>query len=137
MNLDSLRDYCLSLPDATEQVQWGNDLVFKIGGKMFAVACLEPVAAKVSFKCTPERFTELVEREHIRPADYVGRYQWVTLESWSALPDRDIKQLVKNSYEMVKSKVKGQKAKIKKPPGRNQTSRVKRTAQRARRVARG
>ena len=74
MNLESLRQYCLSFPDATENVQWGADLVFKIGGKMFTVACLTPGETKVSFKCTPEEFAELVEHEDIKPADYVARY---------------------------------------------------------------
>jgi predicted DNA-binding protein (MmcQ/YjbR family) len=105
MTLDSLRDYCLSLPDATENIQWGADLVFKVGGKMFTVASTEPGDTKVSFKCTPEEFAELVEQDGIKPADYVARYHWVTLLRWDALPDREIRRLVKDSYEMVKAKL--------------------------------
>lgn len=92
MNLESVRDYCLTFPHATEQVQWGNDLVFKIGGKMFTVACLAPEAPHVlSFKCTPEEFAGLVEQDGIKPADYVARYHWVSLERWDALPARDVR----------------------------------------------
>jgi predicted DNA-binding protein (MmcQ/YjbR family) len=110
MNLESLRAYCLSFPDATEQVQWGADLVFKIGGKMFTVACLDPGETKVSFKCTPEEFAELVEHEDVKPADYVARYHWVTLLAWDALPDREVRRLVKDSYDMVRAKLPKKRA---------------------------
>lgn len=116
MNLDSLRTYCLALPDATENVQWGADLVFKIGGKMFTVASTEPGETKVSFKCTPEEFAELVEQDGIKPADYVARYHWVTLLRWDALPDRDVRRLIKDSYEMVKAKLPKRRAAPKKTP---------------------
>ena len=105
MNLDSLREYCLSFPGATENVQWGHDLCFKVGGKMFTVAALEPELMGVSFKCTPEEFAELVEQEDIKPADYVARYHWVTLLAWHALPDREIRRLVKQSYALVSAKL--------------------------------
>jgi predicted DNA-binding protein (MmcQ/YjbR family) len=110
MNLESLREYCLSFPDATEQVQWGADLVFKIGGKMFTVATLDPGETKVSFKCTPEEFAELVEQEGIKPADYVARYHWVTMLAWDALPDREVRRLVKDSYDMVRAKLPKKRA---------------------------
>ncbi len=58
VNLETLRTYCLAFSGATENVQWGDDLVFKVGGKMFTVACLVPDAPTVSFKCTPEEFAE-------------------------------------------------------------------------------
>ena len=58
MNIDWVRRYCMSLPHTTESVQWGNDLVFKIGGKMFAVAVLEPAKVWLSFKCSPEEFAD-------------------------------------------------------------------------------
>jgi predicted DNA-binding protein (MmcQ/YjbR family) len=105
MNLDSLREYCLSFPRATENVQWGNDLCFKVGGKLFTVASLYPEATGVSFKCTPDEFAELVERETIKPADYVARYHWVTVQAWDALPDRELRRLIAKSYELVAAKL--------------------------------
>ena len=51
MDIAWVRRYCLSLPHATESVQWGADLVFKIGGKMFAVLVTEPAKVWLSFKC--------------------------------------------------------------------------------------
>ena len=59
MTLEKLRTLCLSFPGATEQIQWGADLVFKVGGKMFCVACTEPVSppkVAMSFKCDDETF---------------------------------------------------------------------------------
>lgn len=105
MNAETLRDYCLSFPGATESVQWGHDLVFKVGGKMFAVLDLAPGETGVSFKCTPEEFADLVEREDIRPAAYAARYYWVTVCAWNAVADRELRRLVKDSYEMVRAKL--------------------------------
>src|SRR5690349_4924475 len=69
MNVDWVRAHCMALPHTTEQVLWGDDLVFKIGGKMYAVVVLGAGHKVVmSFKCTPEVFTELVERPGIIPA---------------------------------------------------------------------
>ena len=50
MNIDQLRKICLSFPGATEQIQWGDDLLFKVGGKMFAVTPLEPARLWLSLK---------------------------------------------------------------------------------------
>ena len=106
MDIEQIRKHCLSMPHATEKVQWGNDLVFKIGEKMFAVVGLEPKHdTKLSFKCTPEKFAELVEQEGIIPAPYVARYHWVALQNLDALPARELKQLLKNAYQLVYDKL--------------------------------
>jgi predicted DNA-binding protein (MmcQ/YjbR family) len=105
MNIEWIREYCLSLPLATEQVQWVKDLVFKIGGKMFAVAALEPGAKALSFKCTPEKFAELIERPGIVPAPYLARAHWVALESEAALPRSEAKRLLRESYGLVLAKL--------------------------------
>jgi predicted DNA-binding protein (MmcQ/YjbR family) len=105
MNVESLRKYCLAFPQATENLQWGEDLCFKVGGKIFTVVSLGGVPQSMSVKCTPEKFAELVEREGIKPAPYVGRYKWVMLESLDVLRDAEIKELVRQSYEMVSAKL--------------------------------
>lgn len=91
----------MKLPHTTEEVLWGGDLVFKIGGKMFAVTALDPGPVCLSFKCTPETFAELTERPGIIPAPYSARYHWVALESEDALPAAEIKRLIGESYELV------------------------------------
>jgi predicted DNA-binding protein (MmcQ/YjbR family) len=105
MDIESLRAYCLSLPQATEGIQWDNDLLFRIAGKMFAVASLETSPTRLSFKCTPEKFDQLIEREGIVPAPYMARNKWVMLERLDALSEAEIKSLIKNSYDMVFAKL--------------------------------
>jgi len=100
MNIDSIRKYCLSLPHATEDIQWGNDLLFRISGKIFTGLSLEPPHS-VMFKCTPEKFEELIEIEGIIPAPYMARNKWVMLERLGALRDSEIKSLIKDSYGMI------------------------------------
>jgi len=120
MNLDSIRAFCLSLPHATEKVQWGDDLVFKVGGKMFAVLVLEPSPhhrVRMSFKCTPEKFAELTEREGIIPAPYSARYSWVATEAFDTIASAELKPLLRESYQMVFEKLpKKTKAALQKPP---------------------
>jgi predicted DNA-binding protein (MmcQ/YjbR family) len=122
MNIEEVRKYCISFPDATENLQWGDDLCFKIRRKIFATVALTAVPQKMCFKCTPENFAELIEREDIHPAPYVGRYKWVMLDRLDALTADELKDLIGKSYEMVaanapvtkrasKSRVKARKTK--------------------------
>jgi predicted DNA-binding protein (MmcQ/YjbR family) len=106
MDIESVRAYCLSLPHATENVQWGNDLVFKIAGKMFAVAVLEGASKYcLSFKCTEDKFAELIEQDGIDPAPYSARYHWVALERFDLMSDQELKHLLRNSYDLVVAKL--------------------------------
>ncbi len=113
MNVDKIREYCLALPEATENLQWGDDLCFKIRGKIFTTVALTAVPQKVCFKCTPERFAELTEREDIHPAPYVGRYNWVILDRLDALRDDELEDLIQQSYEMAAAKAPKAKPKTK------------------------
>jgi len=106
MNTESIRKYCLSFPGATENLQWEDDLCFKVGGKIFVVLGLDSVPQRICFKCSPEKFAELCELEDIRPAPYVGRYKWVMLDRLDALPQEELKHSIRQSYEMVASKAK-------------------------------
>jgi predicted DNA-binding protein (MmcQ/YjbR family) len=103
MNVDEIRKFCLSFPDATEKLQWDDALCFKVSGKMFAVLGLDHV--RFTFKCTPETFAELIEREGIDPSPYLGRHKWVILRKLDALPWNEMKDLIRQSYEMVTAKV--------------------------------
>jgi len=106
MDIDQVHAYCLSCPHVTEEVLWGSDLVFKIGGKMFAVIGLDPASDHcLSFKCTPENFAELTERNGIVPAPYVARYHWIALESFDAFSEKELKALLRNSYDLVFEKL--------------------------------
>lgn len=118
MNADSIRKYCLSFPHATENLQWEDDLCFKIGGKIFAILSLDSVPQRMCFKCTPECFAELCELEDIRPAPYVGRYKWVMMDRLDALGDGELRNLIQKSYEMVvkKAKVRPKKNAVNRKP---------------------
>jgi len=107
MDVESLRRYCLRFPRATENLQWGDDLCFKIGGKIFVMLGLDNPRA--CFKCTPDTFAELIEREGIRPAPYVGRYKWVTLDRLDAVRTDELEDLIRQSYEMVAAKASGKR----------------------------
>jgi predicted DNA-binding protein (MmcQ/YjbR family) len=105
MEIEWVRKYCLSLPHTTEQVQWGSDLLFKIGGKMYAVLPLEPAPVWLSFKCTNEEFAALVDQPGVIPAPYLARAKWVALETEGALRPAEIKRLLRQSYDLVLSKL--------------------------------
>ena len=104
MKVDEIREYCLAFPNATENLQWGDDLCFKIGGKIFATVALTTVPQKLCFKCTPGTFADLIERDDIRPAPYVGRYKWVILDRLDALGGPELRDLIRQSYAMVAAK---------------------------------
>jgi predicted DNA-binding protein (MmcQ/YjbR family) len=105
--IDWVRAVCLSLPHATEDVQWEHNLLFRIAGKMFCIANLEPGLSptKMAFKCTPEKFAELVEVEGIIPAPYMARNHWVAMIDMDALRQPELKDLIQGSYQLVMEKL--------------------------------
>lgn len=105
--LDWVRAFCLSLPNATEDVQWEHNLLFRLAGKMFCIANLEPAVSptKICFKCTPEKFAELVEIDGIIPAPYMARNHWVAMLEIDALRQPEIKELIQESYQMIVEKL--------------------------------
>lgn len=100
-----LRKTCLSLPGATEQIQWGKDRVFKVGGKMFACSGIER-SSRYSFKVDDHRFLELTDLPGIVPAPYLARAKWVQVDPAACtLRDADLDALVRHSYELVFAKL--------------------------------
>ena len=109
MTLSRFRALCLEQPGATEQIQWDVDAVFKVGGRMFAVVCTDhtqyPDAPVCSFKCDAEDFAAFVERDCVVPAPYLARAQWVALQRWDALTDREIREAVARAYAIIRAKL--------------------------------
>jgi predicted DNA-binding protein (MmcQ/YjbR family) len=105
MDIEWVRQHCLSLPYTTEQIQWGNDLLFKVGGKMFAGVPLEPARVWLSLKADPEEFAELIENQGVIPAPYMARAKWIAIENERALPRNEVLRLVSKSYELVFAKL--------------------------------
>jgi predicted DNA-binding protein (MmcQ/YjbR family) len=108
MDVDSIRAFCLAFPNATEKLQWGDELCFKVGGKIFVMLGLDTL--RICFKCTSTIFSELIEREDMRPAPYVGRYKWVMLDRLDAAGDEELQDLIRQSFEMVSARVPKRKA---------------------------
>jgi predicted DNA-binding protein (MmcQ/YjbR family) len=105
VNIEQLRKFCLSMPGATEDIKWGADLCFCVGEKMFCVTGADSAAGGMSIKCTPEKFDELIEREGIDPAAYVGRYKWVRVSNSDAVTPAELKELIRTSYQLVFDKL--------------------------------
>ncbi len=101
MNQESIRAFCMKLPHATENVQWGFDLCFKVGGKLFCVMPLEPAPVMLSFKASPENFHALQEIDGVIPAPYMARAQWLALRKLTIFHDPQMKELLRESHSLV------------------------------------
>ena len=105
MNADQLGEICLSLPSATVNVQWDDDRVYKVGGKMFACTGLN-TDSLYSFKVDEHRFLELTDLPGVKPAPYLARAKWIQIDpSACVLDDDELEELVRNSYELVFGKL--------------------------------
>ena len=133
MTVEGLRQICMALPGATEDIKWGADLAFSVGGKMFCVVNTERPHT-VAFKCTPEQFGELVERSGIIPAPYLARAMWVQEQDLGeALERRELEQLLRTAYHLVRAKL----PKVKRSAVSRTRARAKRGTVNARRRSTG
>jgi predicted DNA-binding protein (MmcQ/YjbR family) len=105
MNVVWVRRLCLALPHTTESVQWGEHLVFKVGGKIYAIAALESQGVWLSFKCAPDEFATLTEVPGIIPAPYLARAQWVAIETLDALSAMELERLLRQAYHLIFAKL--------------------------------
>ncbi len=104
MNIEEFREFCLSLPGTTEDIKWENNLVFSVGGKIFALADLS-TPLRVSFKVPEATFDELTERYGIIQAPYFARRKWVMVNEPESLWSDEWKHLLKQSYDLVMDKL--------------------------------
>ena len=104
MDIETLRLFCKKLPSVTEDIKWGNDLCFCIGGKMFCVAGLQ-TPTSVSFKVRDEEFDEMSSRKGMEPAPYVARYKWVLVTDMNVLRKKEWEHYIRQSYDLVKLKL--------------------------------
>ena len=115
MNLETFREYCLAKSGATETTPFGPDnLVFKVAGKMFALAALDEVPARANLKCDPDRALELRDRyEEVQPGYHMSKKHWNTVELEGGIPERELKEMIDHSYELVvKSLPKKEQARL-------------------------
>lgn len=105
MTLETVRQICRAFPGVTEDIKWGADLAFSIGGKMFCVLNTER-PHQMSFKCSPDIFAALVELEGMIPAPYLARAMWVQQTTLGEVLDRrELEQLLRASYDLVVAKL--------------------------------
>ena len=95
--------YCLSRPGAEETTPFGPEvLVYKVGGKMFALTVPEDVPPRVNLKCDPDRALELRDQyEAITPGYHMNKKHWNTLDLSGGLPSALVKELIDHSYDLV------------------------------------
>ncbi len=103
MDLAEFREYCLSKANAVEDTPFGDGvLVFKVGGKMFALTSLEQVPTMANLKCDPDLALELRDRyEHVRPGYHMNKKHWNTVELESGIPDLELRKMIDHSYDLV------------------------------------
>lgn len=102
----ALANFCRSLPGVTEDVKWGDDLVFSVGGKMFTVFSIERRAlVRVSFKVDEHRFLEYTDRPGFIPAPYLARAHWVSVVDAKGQGVAALKAMIARSHELVLAKL--------------------------------
>ncbi|MET0760472.1 MAG: MmcQ/YjbR family DNA-binding protein [Flavobacterium sp.] len=106
MNIETYFEYCLSKKGVTEHFPFDEDtLVFKVGGKMFALSSLnqwEKGEPSVNLKCDPERAEELrAQYDDIKPGYHMSKIHWNTINVNSEVSDALLKELIDHSYELV------------------------------------
>jgi predicted DNA-binding protein (MmcQ/YjbR family) len=103
MDLEEFREYCLGKRAVTEGTPFGETvLVFKVGGKMFALTSLDEVPATANLKCDPDLALELRDRyEQVQPGYHMNKKHWNTVEIESGIPDAELRKMIDHSYELV------------------------------------
>jgi predicted DNA-binding protein (MmcQ/YjbR family) len=103
MDAAAFRKYCLKKPGTTEDSPFGPEhIVFKVGGKMFALLAFEEVPPTANLKCDPDRALELRDRyEEVQPGYHMNKKHWNTVVLTGSVPDAEIRQMIDHSYELV------------------------------------
>lgn len=111
MNIEELRDFCLSLPLSDETFPFDpTTLVYKTNGKMYLMVDLNDPTV-VAVKCNPDRAVELRERfEQITPAWHMNKRHWIDVRIDSDLADDLVRSLIADSHSLVRAKSKPRRA---------------------------
>ena len=105
MNIEILREYCISKKDVTESFAFGDDtLVFKAKGRIFALVNLESDLS-INLKCDPARAIELRERySSVIPGYHMNKKHWNTIYVDGTVPDKEIFSWIDHSYDLISGK---------------------------------
>jgi predicted DNA-binding protein (MmcQ/YjbR family) len=130
MDAERARAFLLTLPHATETLQWGANLVFwagdkAIGGKMFCLINLDADGhGPISFAAGPEHYAELLEREGFNPAPYLARAFWVAAESWTVLRPAEWQAELRAAHALIFAKLPRRTRDILALPARQRTAAI-------------
>lgn len=104
MKIPALRALVSAWPGVAEDIKWGDNLVFSVCGRMF---CATDASGKgaLGFKVEAGRFLEMTDRPGIVPAPYLARAHWISLVDPEALPDPELRTLLRGSYALVRAKL--------------------------------
>lgn len=107
MNIETFREYCLSLPCSTEALPFDNNtLVFKVKDKIFAITDLDEFKS-INLKCAPEKAEELrAEYVQVNPGYHMNKKHWNTVEMDGYIEDKLLKEWILDSYKLVVQKLK-------------------------------
>lgn len=106
MDETALRALTARWPGVSCDIKWDDDLVFSVAGKMFCALCLSGAErGKLSFKVEDGRFLELTDRPGFRPAPYLARAHWVTLDDPSVVAAPELDAFLRRAYELVRAKL--------------------------------
>ena len=105
MDIESLRELCLSFPGATEDMKWGEHLCFCVREKMFLITGLDDKPIGASFKVSDEDFDEMATRDGCIPAPYMARNKWVKVDDIARWSAKEWKEVASNSYNLIRSKL--------------------------------
>lgn len=105
MDLPNLESLCLSFPGATEDLKWGHDLCFCVGGKMFLVTCPDTFPISASIKVLDEEFEAFLGRDGCSPAPYVAKYKWILVDDIQRFSASEWQHLARQSYNLVRAKL--------------------------------
>jgi predicted DNA-binding protein (MmcQ/YjbR family) len=98
--------FCLALPHATKVVQWEGVHVYKIGGRMFCLVAPENHSvARLSIKVPDEHYEVISQAPGFRPAPYLARARWVSIDDPKAIPAADLKRYLRRAYDVVAAKL--------------------------------
>ncbi len=119
MNIEELREYCLSLPEVTEDFPFDElTLVFKVCGKMFTLTTIDEHPLSINLKCEPELAIELREKyECVTPGYHMNKRLWNTIELNGEMKEPEVKAWINHSYvEVVKKLPKTDRERLKASP---------------------
>jgi len=115
MRLSEFNTCCESLPSVTKVIQWGGAHVWKVGGKIFAIASrwgpnsnfkiVPEEGARISFKCSDFSYSILIEQQGIIPAPYLARAKWVQLEEMDAMSNEEVCAYITEAHAIITAKL--------------------------------